>query len=54
MSSIYYNNLLKVVLDNSYSKNWVEAVTECEVIDCEEDEEVQSACICGKENIKYC
>ena len=53
MSSIYYNNLLKVVLDNSYSKNWVEAVTEWEVIDCEEDEEVQSAGICGKENIKY-
>lgn len=53
MSSRYYENLIKTVIDNSLGKTWEEAVKEWEIIDCEEDEECSSQCVCGKENIKY-
>lgn len=53
MSSIYYENLIKQVLDNSNSNIWSMAVLEWEVADCKEDAELQSSCICGKENLKY-
>lgn len=53
MSSSYYENLIKQVIDKSFCKNWKEAVLEWEIIDCFEDESLQSSCICGKENIKY-
>ena len=53
MSSRYYENLIKTVIDNSLGKTWEEAVKEWEIIDCEEDEGCSSQCVCGKENIKY-
>ena len=48
-----FEDLKKYVLDNSSSKNWKNAVLEWELIDTEEDEDAQSRCICGKENIRY-
>ncbi len=53
MSSVYYNNLIKKVMDASYGNTWEAAVKEWKIIDCEEDEELSSDCICGKENLKY-
>ena len=53
MASIYVQNLVKTVIDNSYSDSWGAAVMEWDIIDCEEDSEMQGECICGKENIKY-
>ena len=51
--SIYYDNLIKTVLNNSESKEWECAVLEWEVFDCVEDEECSTICICGKEGLKY-
>lgn len=47
------DNLIKEVLDNSESKNWIDAVKEWEIIDCEEDENCSTYCICGKEGLRY-
>jgi len=41
------------VLDNSQSNTWDAAVLEWEINDCEEDESLESSCICGKENLRY-
>jgi len=49
----YSETLLKSVLDLSNSKDWSIAVQEWEVEDCIEDEELESSCVCGKENLKY-
>lgn len=46
-------NLMKAVLSLSISKEWKKTVFEWELIDTEEDEEAESKCICGKENIRY-
>lgn len=46
-------NLNDIVMAHSDSKVWDSAVLEWKIIDCEEDEEVVSTCVCGKENIKY-
>lgn len=53
MSDSYRENLINVVLNNSNSSNWTDAVREWKIEDCEEDDLCQSTCICGKENIKY-
>ncbi|MDY4604032.1 hypothetical protein [Clostridium tertium] len=53
MSSIYYNNLIKLVIDKSESERWEDALEEWDIFDCEEDNDIESSCICGKENIKY-
>lgn len=53
MRSQYVEKLIKTVIDNSYSDSWDVAVTEWKIIDCEEDDELQGECICGKENLKY-
>lgn len=53
MASSYYQNLIKRVLDASTMDNWDIAVREWEIVDCEEDEEHASECICGKENLRY-
>ena len=53
MTSKYYENLLSVVLDSSKSSSWEEAVLEWEVSDWDEDEEMETSCLCGKENIRY-
>lgn len=53
MGSTYYDNLIKSVIDKSETKKWEDAAKEWEIFDCEEDNDVESSCICGKENIKY-
>lgn len=52
-NSNYYRNLIQRVLDYSEALNWENAVLEWEVFDCEEDETLQSSCICGKEKLRY-
>ena len=52
-NSIYCRNLIERVIDNSKASNWENAVLEWEVFDCEEDETLQSSCICGKEELRY-
>ena len=46
-------DLFNLVIQQSQSKNWSEAVLEWEVIDCTEDETCSTECVCGKEGIKY-
>ncbi|TFI72247.1 transcriptional regulator [Carnobacterium divergens] len=53
MTSSYYQKLLKKVIDNSNEKKWEEAVLEWDITDWAEDEEFETSCICGKENIRY-
>lgn len=53
MASAYYNNLIRCVLDASHSDYWETAVYEWEIVDYEEDESCESACICGKQGIRY-
>lgn len=53
MSSSYYNNLIRKVIDASEANTWEDAVREWVIVDCEEDEECSSACICGKESIRF-
>ena len=48
-----FENLKKAIIDNSVSNNWQDAVLEWTLIDTEEDEQNESQCICGKENIRY-
>lgn len=48
-----FDKLFKIIIDNSISKDWNGAVLEWTLIDTEEDEYVESKCICGKENIRY-
>jgi hypothetical protein len=52
-SGVYYENLMQHVIDSSEASDWGNAVLEWEVFDCEEDETLQSSCICGKENLRY-
>ena len=52
-NSPYYQNLIQCVLDNSEADIWESAVLEWEVYDCEEDETLESSCICGKESLRY-
>lgn len=52
-NSSYYQNLIKRVIDNSETSDWESAVFEWEVFDCEEDEFLESSCICGKEKLRY-
>ncbi|MCC2250281.1 hypothetical protein JUJ52_09905 [Virgibacillus sp. AGTR] len=53
MSSIYSENLIKEVIDNSESDFWNSAVLEWDIDDVIEDQDNDSSCICGKENIRY-
>lgn len=53
MSSIYATNLINNVLENSVSMTWDAAVLEWQIDDVIEDEDNESTCICGKENIRY-
>lgn len=48
-----FEQLKRVVLEKSYSKNWTTAVLEWEITDTDEDESCSSSCVCGKENIRY-
>lgn len=53
MASAYAKNLIQRVMDASFGTTWEEAVREWEIVDCEEDEECESYCVCGKEHIRY-
>lgn len=53
MSSIYVKNLINTVIEKSVNKSWNTAVLEWEIDDVIEDENHESSCICGKENIRY-
>ena len=53
MNSRYYLNLINTVIEYSNSDYWEDAVNEWYIIDCEEDETLESSCICGKENLRY-
>ena len=53
MNSQYRTNLINKILKLSKNKNWNSAVLEWEIIDCDEDEDAKSVCICGKESIRY-
>ena len=52
-TSVYYENLIKRVLEHSVSNEWSIAVSEWKMIDVEEDSWCESQCVCGKENIRY-
>ena len=52
-SNQYYEKLIQRVLDLSERKVWDAAVQEWIIIDCEEDIEAQTTCVCGKENLRY-
>lgn len=52
-NSAYYQNLIQRVIDHSNSKIWESAVLEWEIFDWEEDETLESSCVCGKENLRY-
>ena len=52
-NSSYYRNLIQRVIDKSVADDWETAVYEWEVYDCEEDEFLESSCICGKEDLRY-
>lgn len=45
--------LTQIVINNSESQEWTNAVEEWEICDYAEDNSCNSSCICGKENIKY-
>lgn len=52
-NSIYRENLINRVIANSIATSWDSAVLEWEIEDCEEDEDLLSSCICGKERLRY-
>lgn len=49
----YARNLRSKVIENSSSNTWENAVNEWDIVGWDEDNNMQSACICGKENIRY-
>jgi hypothetical protein len=53
VSNAYSINLIQRVIDSSESQYWSNAVLEWEITNCDEDDELQSSCICGKENLRY-
>lgn len=53
MASNYTERLIKRVIDLSYGNTWDTAVTEWEITDCEEDDNLSESCICGKEHLYY-
>lgn len=53
MENVSVKRLIDTVISNSVSNTWKDAVTEWEIIDCEEDNTYSGECICGKENLKY-
>ena len=51
MSSL--EQLAKVVIEKSESKNWDGAVKEWDLVDTNEDESALSTCVCGKTGLRY-
>lgn len=48
-----FEKLKEVIVDNSVSDNWREAVDEWDIESCEEDQDLAGTCICGKEELRY-
>ena len=53
MARGYAERLIRRVIELSESGDWDTAVTEWEIIDCEEDDTLSESCICGKEDLYY-
>lgn len=53
MASAYTERLIRRVLELSSSDVWDVAVTEWEIMDCEEDSSRSESCVCGKERLYY-
>ena len=51
MSSL--EQLAKVVLEKSESKDWDTAVKEWDLVDTNEDIDASSTCVCGKTGLRY-
>lgn len=51
--NIYYDNLIKNVIDLSDSDDWNHASCEWEIIDCEDNCFSNRKCVCGKERLRY-
>ncbi len=51
--SIYRENLINAVIDNSNANNWDDAVLEWDIVDCIEDETCSESCVCGKYGLRY-
>lgn len=52
--SEYIDNLINPILRASVATEWVDAVREWDIVDCEEDESKETECMCGHEGIRYC
>ncbi len=50
---MYMERLAGTVIALSHSKDWNTAVSEWEIVDCEEDDTHSESCICGKEHLYY-
>ena len=46
--SIYRENLINAVIDNSNANNWDDAVIEWDIVDCIEDETCSESWVFGK------
>ena len=51
--STYMKNLIEPILAASVSDSWETAVLEWDICDCEEDESVETNCMCGHEGIRF-
>ena len=47
------DNLMQIVLINSESQNWIDAIGEWDIVDVWEDQDCKSTCVCGQKHIKY-
>ncbi|MBC2312517.1 hypothetical protein [Listeria booriae] len=53
MGKVNDYKLLRVVMEHSENNDWQDAVQEWEIEDCQEDDNQEESCICGKEQLKY-
>ena len=49
----YFRNLKQRVMASSQSTVWESAVLEWEMLDWEEDESLESSCVCGKDGLRW-
>ncbi len=49
----YRENLVMRVIEASEGNSWESAVEEWDIVDCEEDEDHECSCICGKEDLRF-
>lgn len=51
--SDYLENFIKKIIDCSVSNNWEDAVEEWDIVEFNEDKNLSSTCICGKDGLRY-